>query len=103
MTFRSPVYTAFSTVEQEPLDLGENSLAEEIRESAYRRLQEHGAFGDVQARNAILTGYENGWWTAEEAYEALAYRELFGTFESFMRTYAAGVRALSAEIQARAA
>lgn len=97
------IYTTFSTGQQAPVDTVDNpALSDEIGAATYRRLQEPDAYGDVQARHAILTGFERGWWDAATAYDALLRRELFGDVDAFMRTYAAGVRAISEQVLRRA-
>jgi hypothetical protein len=71
------------------------SLEDEIVASCFWRLRDPEPFGDVQARSAILLGYELGHWGALEAFNALESRGLFGDVETFLRFFAAGVRALA--------
>jgi hypothetical protein len=52
--------------------------------------------GDHQARDSIMCAYEDGTISADDAFEALAERRLFGKVSTFMEAFLIGYRTIMA-------
>lgn len=74
------------------------SVADAIEYDAHRWLADiPEAVGDHQSRDSILTAYEAGRISAEDAFDALAERRLFGKISTCMEAFLLGYRILMAK------